>query len=121
MSQVDVVGSDPMEGVTRTSANEAVAAAEAAAAAAIAVNINQRLEFERQLALMSERMGQFERSAREAASEAFEKGRAVAMEARSTVAETAACSSNGLAARLDAYVIHTPPRLSEKYWLQMFL
>ena len=91
-----------------------MAAAEAAAAAAIAANINQRMEFERQLALMSERMGQFEKSAREAANEAFEKGRAVAMEERSTVAETAACSSNGLAARLDAYVIHTPPQLSEK-------
>ena len=46
-NSVDLVGSDPMEGVTRTSANEAVAAADAAAAAAIAVSENQRLEFER--------------------------------------------------------------------------
>ena len=36
------------------------------------------------------------------------------MEDRSTAAETAACSSNGQAARLDAYIIHTPPPTTEK-------
>ena len=59
---------------------------------------------------MSERMEQFERIACAAANEAFEKGGAAAMEERSTAAETAACSSNGYAARLESFVTHTPPK-----------
>ena len=118
---VNLLGPDPMEGVASENelreaeaAREAVAAADAATAAALEVNRNQRLEFERQLAAMNERMGYFERHARDAANEAFEKGRAAAMEDRSTAAETAACSSNGQATRLDAYIIHTPPPTTEK-------